>query len=565
MTWRGTLLLGAIVVPLALAARWTGNAELKGARFSPAPDTVEYAAEAQSLARTGQIFLQIGPYRVRPRFPPGWPLLITPAIRLGVQGRELWRVTAIFGALLAWLLGAVAAGLTAALSPHHPDPLLPASPPSRREKREESLGKSVEASSENPLSPGGRGGGWERGGWGSEGSPRRGGSWLASRFAPFLAGLLAGGVWAVAPIAVDLGDTLMSDEPTALVCLAGLFLAGAAFLRRESRGAWAFALAGGIAFGLAASMRSIVAVLMLLPLAFFLAAGLRRIGARAVFQRAWPWALGAAIFPAVTVLILARSGWPIWQWSGYGFWMPNRFDHLSSTFNVQFAVQPDLTFRQEVFGRPLSHLELALRVFAGIPGVRAHHYLGYFWPIAGWLAAIPLYRIARRRNPDLAVWIAPALLLWTVAHVVVFSLYFYPSSRFYLAPLALCLVLLATACGVALAWPDRRIKAAGAAAMVVVALLAAQGLAELRREPLPNLDTERTRARFNRWLEIGDERRSRRVMPFDPVHAQALGLLTPEIAAQVHAWGELPDTIHVRRLRANRFLEQPPGEPQPVR
>src|ERR1700709_461961 len=137
MTWKGYLLLGAIVVPLALAARWTGDAGQKGARFSPAPDTVEYAAEAQSIARTGQIFLQIGPYRVRPRFPPGWPLLIAPAIRAGMQGRELWRITAIFGALLAWLLGVVAAVATGALRPHHPGPLLPASPPTHREKREQ--------------------------------------------------------------------------------------------------------------------------------------------------------------------------------------------------------------------------------------------------------------------------------------------------------------------------------------------------------------------------------------------------------------------------------------------
>ncbi|HEX4497187.1 MAG TPA: hypothetical protein VIE43_16060 [Thermoanaerobaculia bacterium] len=512
MTWKGTLLLGAILVPLALAARWTGNAELKGARFSPAPDTVEYAAEAQSLARTGQIFLQIGPYRVRPRFPPGWPLLIAPAIRLGVQGRDLWRVTAIFGALVAWLLGAVAAGLTARVS---------------------------------PLPPGG---------WGSEG-------------ASFLAGLLAGGVWALAPLNVDLGNTLMSDEPTALFCLAGLLLSGLAFLRREGRGAWAFALTGGIALGLAASMRSIVAVLMLLPLAFFLAGGLRRIGVRAVFRRALLWALGAAIFPAVTLLILARSGWPVWQWSGYGFWMPNRFDHLSSTFNLQYALQPDLTFRQE--HRPLSHLDLTLRVILGLPGLRPTHYLGYLWPLAGWLAAIPVYRWARRRYPELTACAAPALLLWTLAHVIIFSLYFYPSPRFYMEPLALCLVLLATACGVTLARPGRWTRLTGAAGMVAVALLAAQGVVDLQNEPLPNLDNERTRAHFHRWLEIGDERRSRRMMPFDPVYAQALGLLTPEVAAGIHAWGELPDTVHVRRLRANGTV--PPGPvpqiepPPPVR
>ena len=68
--WIRTLLLGAVVVPLALLARWGGRLRAKGSRFHPWPDAVEYAAEAQALARSGQVFLQIGPYRVRPRFPP---------------------------------------------------------------------------------------------------------------------------------------------------------------------------------------------------------------------------------------------------------------------------------------------------------------------------------------------------------------------------------------------------------------------------------------------------------------------------------------------------------------
>ena len=100
----------------------------------------------------------------------------------------------------------------------------------------------------------------------------------------------------------------------------------------------------------------------------------------------------------------------------------------------------------------------------------------------------------------MAAWTAAALLLWTLAHVAVFSLYFYPSSRFYLAPLALCPVLLAVACGVGLARPDRRTRLLAAAAVAGVALLAAAGFAELRREPLPQLNDERTRARFGRWL-----------------------------------------------------------------
>ncbi len=542
MSWQRTLLLGAIVVPLALATRWGGGGEAKGSRFHPWPDAVEYAAEAQTIARSGQVFLQIGPYRERPRFPPGWPLLIAPAIRLGMQGQDLWRLTALFGAALAWLLAGVTAWAVGPHDPgHQPDPLLPSPPPSLTGGR----GRPAETVL-SPLSPGEGGGrGRERGGGGSEGPS-------------FLAGLLAGCVWAIAPMAVDVGQVLMSDEPAALVCLAGLLLTGIALLRTEGRSAWAFALTGGFAFGLVTTMRSIVAVLLLVPLAVLLIGGLRRSGPRTIFPRLLVWTLGAAVFPAVTVLILARSGWPVWQWSGYDFWMPRRYGHLTSTFNLRYAFEPDVAFGKEVQGRPLSHLELAVRVLLGIPGLRVHHYLGLLWPVAGWLAAIPLYWIARHRDPRIAGWTALALLLWTLGHVAVFSLYFYPSPRFYLEPLALCLVLLATACGVGLSRPDRRARLAAIAVVVGVGVLAAREFTEFRREPLPAIDAERTRARFSRWLAMGDERRADRVMPFDPVHAQALGLLTPEVTSQVHAWGELPDTVHVRRLRANGVL---PGKP----
>jgi hypothetical protein len=365
---------------------------------------------------------------------------------------------------------------------------------------------------------------------------------------PLLAGLLAGCVWAFAPIAVGLGQTLMSDEPTALVSLAGLLLAGLAFL--GDRRPLPLALAGGLAFGLAASMRSVVAALMLLPILFFLIGAIRRLGFRAALPRALAWAAGALVLPALTAWIVTRSGLQPWEWSGYRFWMPNRFDHWTSTFNLRFALQPDTAFRQEIEGRPLSHLELALRIFLGIPGLRPHHYLGLLWPTAGWLAAIPLVRLARRHQPELATWAAPGLLLWTLAHLAIFSLYFYPSSRFYLAPLALCLVLFATLCGVL--W-DRSRGTALAAALLVTALTA-WTFVQFQREPLPDLDTRRTRAKLTRWLELGDARRQGRVMPFDPVHAQALGLLTPEVVARVRVWGELPDTVEVRRLRMNGFL-----------
>jgi 4-amino-4-deoxy-L-arabinose transferase-like glycosyltransferase len=504
-SWKRSLLLAAVVVPLALAARWNGSIAPKGGRFYPWPDAVEYAAEAQSLARSGQVYLQIGPHRVRPRYPPGWPLLLAPAVRLGVPGQELWRITALFGAALALLLAEAAARTTAALT--------------------------------------------------------------GSRAAPLAAGWLAGTVWALTPIAVDLGQTTLSDEPAALAALAALALSGAALLRQGGRRPWLLAAAGGAAFGLAASMRAVVAALLVPPLALVLAGGVQRLGGREALRRSAAWALGAAVLPAITVWIMIRSGWPAWQWSGYSFWVPQRYDRLADTFNLRFALSPDPSFRQEINGRPLSHLDLAGRVLLGLPGLRVHHYLGLIWPIAGWLAAVPLWRAARRQGietGEIARWVAPALLLWTLAHLAVFSLYFYPSSRFYLAPLALCTVLFAAGCGLGLARTERPRRLASMGAAVLVVALTARSFAQLRSQPPPATPVERTRSKFTRWLALGDERRSHRAMLFDPVHAQALGLLTPEVAAGVREWGKLPDTVHVRRLRANGFLPRE-GAPAAVR
>ena len=88
MTCRRLLLLAVLVVPVALWARWHGSPEAQAPFFHPRPDALEYAASAQSIAQTGRFFLQVGPYRVRPRFPPGWPLLLAPAVRLGVRGHK---------------------------------------------------------------------------------------------------------------------------------------------------------------------------------------------------------------------------------------------------------------------------------------------------------------------------------------------------------------------------------------------------------------------------------------------------------------------------------------------
>lgn len=508
MTPRGLLrlaLLGVLIVPVALWARWHGSPEASGPFFHPRPDALEYAATAQSIAQTGRVYLQIGPYQIRPRYPPGWPLLLAAALRSGVAATDLWRVTGVFGAVLAWLLAVVVAGATKALT--------------------------------------------------GEGGKNT-----------LFAGLLAGWLWALAPIAAGVGRTVLSDEPAALAAVATLVFTGLGLLLgperaaletpSSSRSAPLAAALGGLSLGLCAAMRPIAAVLLAPPLLVLLIAAARRSGIRPLLPRIGAWVVGAAVFPAVVLILLHRSGLPPAEWSGYADWVPERYGRLSDTFSLRYALEPDESFLLGAEGEPSSHLGIAARVLLGLPGLRAHHSLGLFWPILGWLAAIPLYRADRATRHRaglpavLAPWIAAALLLWVAGHIAVFSLYFYPTSRFYLAPLALCTALLATACGLGWTRPGLRLRLLPALAAVLVLALTVRGWTELQQEPLPEERDERTRSRFARWKERSDEERAGRIVPFDPVFAQALGLLTPEVVDSVHVWGTLPPTVHVRRLRA---------------
>ena len=98
-----------VVAPLALAARWQWAATPDGRQLRPRPDALEYAAAAQAIAAEGRYYLQIGPYQVRPRYPPGWPMVLAGAVRLGLAGDRLWQVAGVFGAGLASLLALLAA------------------------------------------------------------------------------------------------------------------------------------------------------------------------------------------------------------------------------------------------------------------------------------------------------------------------------------------------------------------------------------------------------------------------------------------------------------------------
>src|SRR5262249_35715402 len=105
------LLALACAMALALAARWSWGAKGEGPAFRPQPDALEYAASAQALAQTGRYFLQVGPLQSPPHYSPGWPGMLSAALRLGTDPKRLWFVTGSFGALLCALIGGAVVSL----------------------------------------------------------------------------------------------------------------------------------------------------------------------------------------------------------------------------------------------------------------------------------------------------------------------------------------------------------------------------------------------------------------------------------------------------------------------
>jgi hypothetical protein len=559
----------AAVLALALWTRWGWASATEGPRFFPRPDALEYAASAQAIAQTGEIFLQVGPYRVRPRYPPGWPMVLAVAIRLGAPGDGLWRVAGLFGAALAALLALLAARAVQALAPGAGWSGGFRAGRSADEDAGRSADEDAARSADAQTGP-------------NQDRPAR----SAAGWSAAVAAALAGGGWALAPLAVAQGQTVMSDEPTTLAAVACLALTGSAWLRSrrrredgdrsETRGGdegaarpiewrargrgpcWQ-AAAGGFCFGLAAAMRPVAAALLAAPLALLLAGGVRRTGARAQIPRVASWALGAAIFPALTVVLLLRSGLPPLAWSGYRFWVPQRFARLADTFNLRYALHGNPAMPLGSDGRPIPHLTITALVLGGVPTLPPHQVLGLWWPLAGWLAAPWLLHAARRRGgaaAQAAPWLAAALAAWTAGYVAVFSLYFFPAPRFYLGPAALALTLFAVACGAALAAPRPPVRRLAAAAVLAGAALLALAAADFRREPPAPAEEDDPRPAVARWLAQRDAQRAKRVMPFDPVYAQALGLLSPDALRDIETWGRLPPTIHVRRLREMGWFDR---------
>ena len=496
----------ALVFLLALAVRQAGVGDGLGRSFLPRPDAVEYAAGAQSIADDGTYLLRFGELRVRPRYPPGLSLLLAPALLAGVPGEALWRLVALASAALAALLAGLAGRLVRAVAPH-------AAPDARR---------------------------------------------AAER----LAAALAGGLWAFAPIAVAGAVRVMSDDVAALAVVGTLAASLAVAVDVQSSAADAtrtrrLASAAGLLLALAASVRppaALLGALALVPLVVVIARrSPRRQGAVLLLA-----ALLGALPPVVaTAAVLVRSGEPAWRWSAYAFWEPDRFGPGGTAFAARhyLAVDP-----QVVAGRgERTNLELGARLLLGLPGPPARARLGELWPALAAPGLLLLVGAARRAGGAARALAAPcaaAAALLVAGHLAFWGAYYYPSPRFFLLPLAATTLCVAAAAGLLAAgargaW--RGLLAAGLVVLLAGTLrpaLAARG--DLRHEP--RFGPAEVRARVAAWRALGADERARGRLEFDPVEAQALGLLDREGLVDIGAWGELPPTPHVRLLRARGLL-----------
>jgi hypothetical protein len=309
------------------------------------------------------------------------------------------------------------------------------------------------------------------------------------------------------------------------------------------------AAAAGLLWGVVAVTRPVAGALMLPPIAVLAWTALRRPPRGPLLHALAAASAGALVAPLVVSLVLLHSGLAPLPWSGYRFWMPAQFDSVRGPFMLRSALEDRAGLGEG--GAALSNLQLGIRALLGLTGIRRSHQAGFVWPLLGWIAGVFLWRAARRRRPALACAspLATAFLAWTAGHLVVFSLYVYSGGRFYLPVLATLAALFGAGTGVALSRlaPGLRIGLGGTVALLAVFASGIPGPTQSGEYTPPPLERALPR-RVPRWLALDDATRARGTVPFDPVFAQALGLLGPEAVAGVHEWGKLPATWHVQQL-----------------
>ena len=377
----------------------------------------------------------------------------------------------------------------------------------------------------------------------------------AHRSGPLLAGGFAGLLWATAPVLVYHGGLVLTDEPAALLqigCLGAVVLGARAAGR--SRHAWL--LLAGLLLGTLATWRPSSGVLLGAPLLVLLLPMLATDAADAC--RAAALVMLGAIPPLlITLAVLHGSGYPPWPWDAYAAWDPANYVPFSSTFHPRFAIEGSGMVRP--FLEPRPHWQHTAAILLGLPGLVPFQSAGLLWPALGW--SFGLWRFATDwRDTGAPSYLGLALATFVVCTSLVFSLYFFASTRFYFAPLAIAAGLAGCALGQALG--------SGRRGLVVAALIVGLGSLGTNAVGLRSLWTElwrpgaesnaRTEQALEAWLARSQAERASLVLPFNSVQAQALGLLPASRAAQVGEWGRLARTSHttmIAKYRHRGFLD----------
>ena len=493
-----------LTVLASFAARLWIPPFFDGATFPPFPDGLEAVASAQSIAQDGRFLLHVGPNTVRPRYSPGFPLLLAGFLRLGLPADRLILVVATCDAAIAGVAALGALALMSYLA------------------RSDGFG------------------------------PPSASAWVG-------AGLVAGVPFALAMFPALVGKMLHSDPATNLATLLALGCGGLALGTSRLRSRY-FALAFVGALGAwVLTARPIDGVLLgvgSLPLMW---RAIRTWSRQELLVSSWVLLAGALVPVLFTLGLLVASGLSPLHWTGYAFWLPELFEHPHRIFGIRFALQP--SGYPVLGGGPAPGVLVSSSMLLGIPKGGG---LGWAWPTLGWVA---LY-IARRRIEQLPRTSASeavrallaAGLLWSLARALFFPFYFYPSERFYLGPLAL--VAAGTGFAFGVLWNHSRRSLRLAALLLLAGILwdswssLALRLADHREKP--ESSRPRLLAEFEAWKELTPQQRRQRRMPFDPLQAQALGSLDRESIEGMQGWGRLPETYHFQTLRRLGVIQAEP-------
>ncbi len=477
----------------------------EGRRFANA-DALDYVASAQALAETGQYRVQIVEHSLHPRYPPGWPLLLSLAIRAGVPSRFLVLVNPFLESFLAAFL-AIATLLIA-----------------RRALRTGSREALVAAS-------------------------------------------IAGLAWAMSPISIDEARQMLSDSSAALFAILSLFLAVGGFLagrERQGRNAWQrtlLFLSGAAAMQSAAS-RVIDLYLLVPPLWLLFLCARRREGWRHAGAGLIALASGAGAVAFGYAILLLHSGFGPFDWTAYRFWDPIHRD-MSQNLNLQHAISGSEVLPFHVAGQAIGHAELYLRLLFGFledgPASSATNVgIGLYWPILAPFAAILLFeRLRRRKGYRLRTFYCGlAFLAWLLGNFTFYALYFYPQPRYMLGVLPLYMICIGL--GIARLLRSRRIVFRASGFLVLLTVFLSLGLG-LRNQlciasHAPHPENEEVRALFAAHEALPKVEREKRLLTFDPQRAQALGLYREERLRQRGGWGLLPPTRQRPTLVANGLL-----------